>query len=331
MKIMMLTVYFGRLPQTFKLLIESMRHNSSVDFLIITDNELLEYDVPANVKVDFTTFEKFKRNRVSKVFKKYKMLNPYKISDYKPMFGVLFSEELTGYDYWGFMDSDIVLGDIRTFVTDELLKANTKLYSFGHFQIYKNNDAGNNLFKVKTRDFETYQWEDVAKFNQAIAFDEWSGSLGGGLSRKLYNAGFSYYDNVDYLDVYSEKYDLFMVDRPWNLKPITNLRYIQGRLLAEIEGTKREFLYVHFQKRQMKVRVNRFNEYSIYQSLITDSDEEIISDQFDKKAWEETRRKRVWKHRAKMMVSYEYWYRKMKFSKPGKQVRKFVSKLRRND
>ena len=50
----------------------------------------------------------------------------------------MFSEYLTGYDFWGHCDIDLLWGNIRRFVTDEKLKKYKKLYTAGACVLYKN-------------------------------------------------------------------------------------------------------------------------------------------------------------------------------------------------
>ena len=42
------------------------------------------------------------------------------------------------YDFWGFGDMDVVLGDIRKFITDDVLSKNDVIGHAGHMQIFKN-------------------------------------------------------------------------------------------------------------------------------------------------------------------------------------------------
>lgn len=44
-----------------------------------------------------------------------------KIHDYRAAFGVLFADEIKGYDFWGHTDFDCVYGRLERFVPDELL------------------------------------------------------------------------------------------------------------------------------------------------------------------------------------------------------------------
>lgn len=72
--------------------------------------------------------------------------------DYRPALGVLFEEEIKGYDYWGHTDFDCVYGDINKFMPDEeLVKydiwSNHHCYCAGPWTLYKNNEKINNLFR----------------------------------------------------------------------------------------------------------------------------------------------------------------------------------------
>ena len=37
---------------------------------------------------------------------------PYKLCEFKPMFGVLFADVVEGFDFWGHIDNDAILGDV---------------------------------------------------------------------------------------------------------------------------------------------------------------------------------------------------------------------------
>lgn len=75
-----------------------------------------------------------------------------KVWDYRCALGLLYEEEIKGFDYWGHMDFDMVFGDVDKFLPDSHL-ANCTIYS-GHneyvcgcFSLYKNVPEVNNLFK----------------------------------------------------------------------------------------------------------------------------------------------------------------------------------------
>jgi hypothetical protein len=85
---------------------------------------------------------------------------PYKIIDFKPLFAYLFPEQVEGYDWWGHIDSDLILGDVRDFLTPEIL-ANydvisgigaEKFLTWGPFTLYRNNNVTNELFRLAELD-----------------------------------------------------------------------------------------------------------------------------------------------------------------------------------
>ena len=76
------------------------------------------------------------------------------------MYGLLFSEELKGYDYWGWLNPHVMLGDVRKFITDDILNEYDIISGkgrqiAGHNCILKNTDVINNLFKHKNLYIDT--------------------------------------------------------------------------------------------------------------------------------------------------------------------------------
>lgn len=58
MKIAFICPYFGELPNYFELLLKSCKHNSTIDWIIFTDNKI-NYEIPSNVKVINVNFNDF--------------------------------------------------------------------------------------------------------------------------------------------------------------------------------------------------------------------------------------------------------------------------------
>ena len=44
---------------------------------------------------------------------------PRLVAEYKPAFGVVFEDFLTGYSHWGYCDLDMVLGNLPFFIEAE--------------------------------------------------------------------------------------------------------------------------------------------------------------------------------------------------------------------
>jgi hypothetical protein len=74
-----------------------------------------------------------------------------KIHDYRAALGLLYADELTGYDYWGHTDFDCVYGRVEHFMPDERL-AELDVYSdhpsylCGPWTLYRNTPALNEAF-----------------------------------------------------------------------------------------------------------------------------------------------------------------------------------------
>jgi hypothetical protein len=77
---------------------------------------------------------------------------PYKLCDLKPAYGVIFADYLSGYDFWGNADIDVIYGNIRSFLTEELLSkydviSSRKEYLAGHLTLYRNCPEINRLYE----------------------------------------------------------------------------------------------------------------------------------------------------------------------------------------
>ena len=136
--------YFGEFPNYFPLFLKSCEFNKTIDWTIITDNRV-NYEYPTNVhKIDMS-FRELKIRIQSKVQFSISLEEPYKLCDFRPAYGFLFPEIVDGYDYWGYCDVDVIFGDIRKFLTDDILKY-PKLFELGHFTLIKNNIFYNEMF-----------------------------------------------------------------------------------------------------------------------------------------------------------------------------------------
>lgn len=89
--------------------------------------------------------------------------------DFKPAYGFLFSEILYSYQFWGHGDIDMVYGNIRGFMTDEILNNYDIINSRhdfikGTFCLYRNIEKMNMLF-TKSRDYKhVFTHEDHFSF-----------------------------------------------------------------------------------------------------------------------------------------------------------------------
>lgn len=169
--IALLTCWYGEYPWYFPYFIKSCVHNPTVDFIILTDNKNTIPEKPENVKIIYKTLEEFKANSTAKLGFIVAIDTPYKLCDFKPAYGFLFPEIIAPYDFWGYGDIDMVYGDIRGFITAELLDNYDIInpredITMGTFCLYRNNNQMNTLF-MQSRDFK-----EVFSNPEHYCFDE---------------------------------------------------------------------------------------------------------------------------------------------------------------
>jgi len=161
----------GKLPWYFAYFIQSCKHNPSINFLIVTDDKSYFDKLPVNVKFVYKSLLEINKLATERLGFVTKIENGYKLCDFKPTYGLLFSELLEGYDFWGHSDIDMIFGNIREFITDDLLKSYDLIsvrhdYLTGHFLIYGNNHKMNHLFMLSK------DYQKVLRSETHYCFDE---------------------------------------------------------------------------------------------------------------------------------------------------------------
>lgn len=151
-KIVILVWYYGYFPWYFKYFLHSCKFNPTVDFIIFTDLVYEGEDVPSNVIFKQKSLKEIQSLASEKFGYSVNMDTAYKLCDYKPTMGLLFSEYTRGYDFWGQSDIDVIFGDIRAFLTDELLTKNDFVssrdeWATGCFTLFRNSEFMNTLFE----------------------------------------------------------------------------------------------------------------------------------------------------------------------------------------
>jgi hypothetical protein len=141
-KLALVVCYFGPVPWYFDLFLKSCAFNPDVDFMIAGD--LPRTDAwPDNVKLIPMCIGEFQRRASERLGMAVNVAEPYKLCDLKPAYGVIFSDYLDGYDFWGHGDADVIFGDIRGFITPQILDAYDVIcvreeYVTGFFTLFRN-------------------------------------------------------------------------------------------------------------------------------------------------------------------------------------------------
>lgn len=155
--ILMILVYFGELPWFFYLFLNSCKNNTSIDFLLITDNEVSKKNIPGNVMILNKSIEEFQILVAKNLDIPVSIPYAYKLCDFKPTYGLIFSDIVKSYDFWGYGDIDVIYGNLRIFIDPPIQKSYEVItfrpeYLSGCFTLFKNNPRTNGLF-FSSRDY----------------------------------------------------------------------------------------------------------------------------------------------------------------------------------
>jgi len=156
--IVIITCWYGPYPWYFPYFIHSCGYNLSVDFVIITDNKEVIPNKPDNVKIVDKTMNTIKAIASERLGFDVNIDYPYKLCDFKPAYGFIFPEIIADYDFWGQGDLDIIYGNVREFITEEMLNTYDFIsirhdYTTGCFALYKNTVKMNTFF-IRSRDYK---------------------------------------------------------------------------------------------------------------------------------------------------------------------------------
>lgn len=250
-KIVLISCYFGQFPNYFPLFLDSAKRNKTIDFLFFTDCDWP--DLPQNVTFQKTTFAQLKQ-RFSRHFDFPIRLNsPYKLCDFKPAYGEVFQPELAGYDFWGYTDIDLIFGNLRKFLTEDILKKYDKIYQFGHLTLYRNTPESNARYKLPGGvDYRlAFSTDEIMVFDEII-----------GVGKKYLQNGIPAFVRRDYADITktTERFALTSVYLTEQQRRHNN--YDEQIFYFENGGVYRdyvengqiqtdEFNYIHFSSRKM--------------------------------------------------------------------------------
>lgn len=170
-RIVIIGFYYGKFPEWMEYWLRSCADNPTIDFFLITDIKI--EDLPTNVKIIHLTIGQVKQLFEEKLKFNISLNKPYKLCDYRPLYGVLLHEYIKEYDYWGHCDFDLIWGDIRKFVDKYDFTHYDKFLSLGHLSLYRNTNKVNNYYKLDGSNCGDYRTVLMSEDN--FAFDETGG------------------------------------------------------------------------------------------------------------------------------------------------------------
>ncbi|MDT3404780.1 DUF6625 family protein [Mucilaginibacter terrae] len=173
-KIAFVIPYYGRFPAYFSLFFDSIK-DAPLDIIMFAES-MPTMALPANVKVNLKPYAEIQQLFNSKLGIKVAFDKPYKFCDLKPTYGYIFEEYLKEYDYWGSIDTDLIVGNFAKFVNADTLNnidffSGIKEYVSGSFFLFRNTERCNTLF-MKSRD-----WQKCFQEVEYTGFDECGGNF----------------------------------------------------------------------------------------------------------------------------------------------------------
>ncbi|MBE6924268.1 MAG: hypothetical protein E7466_03390 [Ruminococcaceae bacterium] len=247
-KACVIVVWFGKLPEYYRFWELSCGRNAGVaDFLLVTDQP----HTPAvpNLRVQQCTMEQLRQQISEKLGIEASFEKPFKSCDFRPAYGVIFEQELAGYEYWGHCDLDQVFGDLRILIDRPDLEQYDKIGRSGHLTLYRNCPEMNGLYRQAGA---LYDWETVFTTPANYAFDERTG-----ICRIAREQGTRYLNTCDL------RADIRVRTRRLEINAAKNyvnqlFYWEDGHLYrAYLDGNQirtEEFIYIHFQKKQLADR-----------------------------------------------------------------------------
>lgn len=244
----------------FDLFVESCGNNPTIDFLFFTDSSFASKY--SNFRVIHTSLEKIKADIVEfyKGEVDVSLTCGIKTTDFFPAFGEIYRDLFSGYDFWGYLDNDIILGDLRSFLTEDILQKYDKISPTSHFSLLRNTPRLNSLYRTKIGNKEP--WKEAFRAKGTMAFAE-RPITDFGMNRICSEKHVEIYDSPVFYDVSCLHYRLQNSFYLFPKKEKENKRhcvfaYQHGELFKVLLNKKKGqfayfgLAYIHLQKRPMK-------------------------------------------------------------------------------
>jgi hypothetical protein len=169
-KIGIIITYFGILPEYFHHFLACCSFSTHINWFLFSDQQK-PASCSENIFYYYFDIINFNKLASEKLGFPVQITDTYKLCDFKPAYGLIFEDFLKDYNYWGYCDTDMVIGDFRKFFTDDIFKnydiiSTYERFLSGPFCLYKNNKVTKNLFRTCPSHLSVLQ-------NSAhLAFDE---------------------------------------------------------------------------------------------------------------------------------------------------------------
>lgn len=173
-RIVLILPYYGKLPPYFAYFLKSVE-GRCFDVLFISDCNICGR-VPPNFIQIRLCFNEFVEKIRSKLEFDIALESPYKLCDYKPLYGYILEEYIKDYEYFAFGDCDVVFGKKMDEEIARLIEADYDVMSFrkhwisGSFCILKNK------LIIRELPFRATNLKEILQSSTCQCFDELCGN-----------------------------------------------------------------------------------------------------------------------------------------------------------
>lgn len=292
-KIRLIIPYFGKLPKFFPYFLLTAKRNKKIDFLIYTDQNVDQLEILNAENIEFKTlsFDDLRKKVQSKFDFEISLKTPYKLCDYKVAYGFIFEEELKGYDYWGFCDTDVLLGDIYQFLEEHSFFENdyARYGLLGHLQIFKNSQEVNYVFMSGQGLNYRLDYHNVFTSEQNFIFDEAEGIQKLFEKLGLNQLQLTCYHDIDIRHFSFKRYNEKEAQRYYYWSEKNGLESIE---IKDKKLVVEHPLYAHFQKRTIECP-----EFEVADSFYVIPNQLVVGDKISMQEIEElTNNKFYWEY-----------------------------------
>lgn len=245
-KVAMIVPYFGRRPPYFDVWLKSLERIRHFHWHLLTD--CIDLPWPSEqVTVHRTTLADCRAAIERAAGQPITLDKPYKLCDYRPVYGLAFPALLDGCSHWGYGDLDLLMGDVDGFFERFLQLGQDKFLIRGHCSVFPNTPRMLTLFRHAAPDVS---FDRVASTNEACFFDEW-----GGMAKIYRAAGITVYNDPIMADIYKDRAHLSLTEKALD-RSRQAFFWHEGRIrrfFLDARGDVQddEFCYIHLQKRAM--------------------------------------------------------------------------------
>lgn len=309
---LLITPYYGEFPNYFQLWLNRIKSNLNLDLLLVTDSDLSNYDVESiNIKIVNMTLSELREAIEEVVGQKVKLNKPYKVNDYRPLFGEVFFKYGMGYEWLGTLDADVILGDTSQFLTNNAIDHFDKVIGNGHFTIWKNNSKNNGLWRNEHQNLynDMIPFDVVRSLNANAAFDEYGWNWGKGISTFMEREGYTIENAIPRADLDFSYNGFYSKRMGKNMEYLQRIRITdEGMFAVDKFGNEKEIMYAHFQKRSMSISNNldvNKSKFDIVPNRFVDNGEEVIDDDLNamRQRFDVKSKQRVWKTKKHNLFS----------------------------